>query len=248
MNMHAIRAASLRVASRERKANFDFLESYLRLTPRYEATVDSLTHNDYLTHGAIRPSLMPEKWPDPGKARRRSYDRMCEHILNFLGATLERQSAARESLEQSIRGKGPEGGFQLRFKPPDPRPPTARQLAQYFRQNRGEKTVELMRSFGGSTGSAIAVADVLLKDGDATAALSLLALVEQDLGQEVGFQIRLGQARALLDDLDGARAAYRKAAELLPEVESTRGPQLLSRSLIQQGLEALGQSETPKGR
>ena len=44
-------------------------QSYLKFAPRYEATVASLGHNDYLTHGAIRPALMPEKWTDAKKAR-----------------------------------------------------------------------------------------------------------------------------------------------------------------------------------
>ena len=33
-------------------------------TPHYEATVTALKHNDYLTHGALGPALMPEKWPE----------------------------------------------------------------------------------------------------------------------------------------------------------------------------------------
>src|SRR5262249_37540866 len=104
VNKDNIRAAALRLASRERKANFEHLEPYLNYAPRYEATVASLTHNDYLTHGAVRPALMPEKWPDAKKTRRLSYDRVCEHVLYFLGATLKQQAAAREALQRSIRG------------------------------------------------------------------------------------------------------------------------------------------------
>jgi hypothetical protein len=247
VNKENIRAASLRVASRERKANFDHLDPYLKFTPRYEATVAALTHNDYLTQGAIRPALLPEKWPDPRKARRQSYDRLCEHVLAFLDTTLKQQAAARESLQRSVRGEGLDDGFQLRFKPPAPLPPTQRQLAQYVRRHGAEKTAELMRSFGDATGGfASPVADVLLKDGDAKVALSLLALVEKDCSREVWFPVRLGQARVLTGDREGARAAFRKAAELLSDLEKTEEPWPVWKYLIQQGLKELGQSEPPK--
>src|SRR4029077_9983805 len=130
-----IRAPSLRFASKEREAKFDYLEPYLKYTPHYEATVIALKHNDYLTHGALGPALMPEKWPDAKKARRLSYDRVCEHVLYFLGATLNRQAAARASLARSVRGEGLDEGFKLQFKPAAPLPPTARQLSQYVRQH-----------------------------------------------------------------------------------------------------------------
>jgi Flp pilus assembly protein TadD len=171
---------------------------------------------------------------------------MCEHVLHFLGATLKQETAPREALERSVRGEGLDDGFRLRSKPADKVRPTPRQLAQYSRQHGAEKAVELMRSFGDETGvAASAATDVLLKDGDAKAALALLALVEKKNSKEVWFQVRLGQARTLTGDRAGARAAYRKAAELLPAVEKTRGPQPVSKFLIEQGLKELGQSEPP---
>jgi hypothetical protein len=104
-----------------------------------------------------------------------------------------------------------------------------------------------MRSFGDATGRfASPVADVLLKDGDAKVALSLLALVEKDCSREVWFQVGLGQARVLTGDREGARAAYRKAAELLADLEKVEEPWPVWKYLIQQGLKELGQSEPPK--
>src|SRR5262249_36058629 len=93
-NKRHFRAATLPFASRSAKPKFATLEPYLKFVPRYEATVASLEHNDYLTHGALRPALLPGKWSEAKRARavRVSYDRVCEHVLRFLDATLKRQA------------------------------------------------------------------------------------------------------------------------------------------------------------
>jgi hypothetical protein len=249
VNGRNIRAASLRVASRERKANFDHLDSYLRFAPRYEATVAGLTHNDYCTHAAIRPALMPEKWPDAGKARRRGYDRVCEHVLHFLNATLKGQAAARQSLERGVRGEGLDDGFRLRFKPPAPPHRTARQLSQLIRRHGAEKAVELLRAENGAEAARsfpAAAVDVLVKDGDGRLALSVLNLFEKVDAKDMMFQLKLAEARALTGDRAGAVAAYRTAARLLPDFEKARGPRPVYKYLIEQGLKELGESEPPK--
>jgi dienelactone hydrolase len=243
-NKDNIRAPSLRFASRERKANFDYLEPYLKDTPHYEATVVALKHNDYLTHGAMGPALLPEKWPDAKKARRQSYDRVCEHVLYFLDATLNRQAAARTSLERSVRGEGLDEGFKLQFKPAAPLPPTARQLSQYVRQYGAEKAVELMRSFGGTADAASAAARVLLEDGDAKTAISLLTLLEKDNPKLAPIiQALLGETRALTGDREGALAAFRKGQELMAG-DTTVHPYW--KEVIEEGLKELGQSEPSK--
>ncbi|OAI42665.1 hypothetical protein AYO41_00585 [Verrucomicrobia bacterium SCGC AG-212-E04] len=242
-NKETIRAPSLRFASAERKANFDYLESYLKYTPHYEATVAALKHNDYLTHGAMGPALLPEKWPDAKKARRLGYDRVCEHVLYFLDATLKQQAAARASLERSVRGEGLDEGFKLQFKPPAPVSPTARQLSQYVRKNGAEKAVELMRTFGGTADSASAAARVLLEDGDAKTAIPLLTLVAKDHPKSAPVQAMLGEARAVTGDREGALAAFRKGQELLTE-DTTVEPYW--KDVIKRGLKELDQSELSK--
>jgi dienelactone hydrolase len=244
-NKENIRAPSLRFASKEREANFDYLEPYLKYTPHYEATVTALKHNDYLTHGALGPALMPEKWPDAKKARRLSYDRVCEHVLYFLDATLNRQPAARASLERSVRGEGLDEGFKLQFKPQAPVPPTARQLSQYVRQHGAEKAVELIRSFGGSADSASAAARVLLQDGDAKTAIPLLAVIAKDHPKLAQIQAMLGEARALTGDREGALAAFRKGQELMAG-DTTVEPYW--KGVIEEGVKELGQSEPSKER
>jgi dienelactone hydrolase len=248
-NKGNIRAAALRVASAERKANFDLLEPHLKYAPRYEATVASLTHNDYLTHGAIRPALMPEKWPDAKKARRTSYDRICQHILHFFDATLKQQVSARESLQRSVRGEGLDDGFKLRFKPAAPIPPTNRQLSLYVKRHGIEKTAELLRSFPDlPKGKLSAAPFVLLQDGDAEAALPVLVRVARDCPKDAGVQAMLGQARVLTGDREGAVAAFRRAAELLPGDETVGGLRAYWKYVIERGLKELGSPETPPKR
>src|SRR5262249_36156362 len=180
-NKGNIRAAALRVASAERKANFDLLEPHLKYTPRYEATVAALTHNDYLTHGAIRPALLPQKWLDAKQARRTGYDRICRHILYFFDATLKQQAAAREALLRSVRREGLDAGFKLRSRPAPQIPPTTRQLAVYLQQHGVEKTVAFIRTVPDyPIDRLVGAASVLIEDGDPKAALPALLLVAKE--------------------------------------------------------------------
>jgi dienelactone hydrolase len=245
-NKGNIRAAALRFASTERKADFDFLEPHLRYAPRYEAAVAALTHNDYLTHGAIRPALLPEKCPDPKKARRTSYDRMCRHILLFFDATLKQEAAARESLRRSARGEGLDDRFRLNFKPAAPVPPTNRQLATYLKQHGVEKTVELIRSIPDARTYRVAsAAHSLLEDGDATAALPALRFAIKEYPKTAIYQAWLGRGLVLSGDRPGALAAYRKAAQLLPGDETVGNAREVYKYLITKGLKELDTSESP---
>jgi hypothetical protein len=245
-NKGNIRAAALRVASAERKANFDLLEPHLRYAPRYEATVAGLTHNDYLTQGAIRPALMPEKWPDAKQARRTSYDRICRHILYFFDATLKQQAAAREALQRSARGEGLDDGFKVRFKPADPIPLPTRQLAVYLKHHGVEKTAELLRTVPEQPiHRLVGAASVLIEDGDPKAALPALMFVAKEYPKVTIIQIKLGQAFGLIGDRQAALAAYRKAGELLPDDETVGNAREAWKYLIGKGLKELGQSESP---
>src|SRR5262249_12501680 len=222
-NKGNIRAAALRFSGRPTLTNnFAFLEPYLKYAPDYRAEVSGLTHNDYLTHGAIGPALLPEKWPDAKGARRTSYDRLCRHVLRFFDATLKQQAAAREALQKSIRGEGLDDGFRLTFKSAAPVPPTHAQLASYLKEHGVEKTVAFIRSIPNLPKEHVAsAAFVLLKDHDAKAALPALRYVTKEYPKVAGYQVWLGQALGLTGDRAGALAAYRKAAELLPTDETT---------------------------
>jgi dienelactone hydrolase len=242
-NKENIRAATLRFASRERHAHFEHLDPYLKYVPRYEATVASLTHNDYLIHGAVRPALLPEKWPDAKKARRTSYDRLCQHTLYFLDATLKQRAEARESLQRSVRGEGLDEGFKLQFKPPDPVRPTPRQLSQFVRRLGTEKGAEMMRSFPDGAGNAVGAGFVLLRDGDVKIALPHLQLAAKSYPKRAGIQAMLGQALTITGDRAAALTAFRKAVELLPGDASVGGLRAYWKYVIDNGLEELGHPE-----
>jgi tetratricopeptide (TPR) repeat protein len=193
---------------------------------------------------------LPEKWPDPKGARRTSYDRICQHVLYFFGAKLKQQAAARESLQNSIRGEGLDDGFRLTFKPAAPVPPTNRQLADYLKKHGAEKTMALIQSIPNEPKRRVAAAAYcLLPDGDATAALPALRFAIEESPKVAIYQVWLGQALVLTGDRAGALAAYRKAAELLPGDESVGNAREAYKYLIDKGLKELGPSDPPpKGR
>lgn len=246
INKGNIRAPSLRFASTARKPNFDFLEPHLKYAPSYGAAVAGLTHNDYLMHGAIRPALMPEKWPDPKGSRRTSYDRLCRHILLFFDANLQQKTEAREALERSVRGEGLDDGFRLTFKPAAQAPPTHAQIARYLKEHGVEKTVAFIQSNPNLPTERVAsAAFVLLKDHDAKAALPALRYVTKEYPKVAGYQVWLGQALGLTGDRAGALAAYQKAAELLPTDEKAGNWREHYKYLIDKGLKELGAPEPP---
>src|SRR5262249_59959659 len=92
-------------------------------------------------------------------------------------------------------------------------------------------------------------ANILLQNGDTTAALPALRFAIKEDPKVAVHQIWLGQALALTGDRAGALAAYRKAAELLPGDASAGGAREAYKYLIAKGLKELGATEPPpKGR
>jgi len=244
-NRNNIRAASLRFASTERKADFSYLEPYLKFGPGYGASVDGLKHNDYLTHGAIRPALLPGKWPDASHVRRTSYDRICNHVLYFLDATLSRLPAATKALERSARGEGLDSRFTLQYKPPTPAPPSARQMSLYVRQHGVEKAVELMRSLGEDSGSLTSAAHVLLQDGDIPTTLAIVNRIKADHPNMLQAHALLGEALAIKGDRQGALAAFRRAQEIMTVDKKDAS---FWKYVVEDGLKELGQSTAPNGK
>jgi hypothetical protein len=251
-NKGNIRAAAMRFSGRATlKTNFDLLAPHLKYAADYRAAVTGLTHNDYLTHGAIGPVLFPEKWPDPKGVRRTNYDRICRHIRLFFDATLKQQAEAREALAKSVQGEGLDDGFQLKLKPAAPIPPTNGQLARYLKQHGLEKTLDLIRSFPGVHPMRVAgAAAILVRDEDATAALPALRWAAKEYPKSTVGQVLLGEGLAVVGERAGALAAYRKAAELLPADSEMAKNEKLRQDytyLINKALKELGSSEAPKG-
>jgi len=241
LNKNNIRAATLRVASTERQPHFEYLDPYLQFVPRYEASVTSLKHNDYLTHGAIGPDLLPEKWPDAQKDRRASYDRMSEVIVNFLDASLKQRPEAGAFLSQSVERSASDNRLHLQFKAATRAPPTQRQMAVYLRQYGAEHTIVMLRAFPSAAepkmvGGIIA----LLSDNDIKTALPSLLLAEKTYPKNAGIQAMLGKVLARTGDKTGAEKAYRKALVLLPDDNTVGGLRPYWKSQIERGLKELG--------
>lgn len=240
-NERNIRAATLRVASTERHPHFEYLDPYLKFVPRYEASITSLTHNDYLTHGAIRPDLIPEKWPDARKERRASYDRLAEVIVNFLDASLKRRPEARAFLSQSVERSASDSRLNLQFKAGAPVPPTQRQMAQYLRQHGADASIAMLRAFPDVAESKMVGGIItLLSDDDIDTALPSLLLAEKTYPKNAGIQVMLGQVLARTGDKTGAERAYRKALVLLPDDNTVGGLRPWWKSRIERGLKELG--------
>lgn len=236
-----IRAATLRVASTERQPHFEYLDPYLTFVPRYEASITSLTHNDYLTHGAIRPALIPENWPDAGNDRRTSYDRLAEVILNFLDASLKQRPEARAFLSQRVEGSATDSRLHLQFKAAAPVPPTQRQMAEYLRQHGPDATLVMLGAFPDVAQSKMVGGIItLLGDDDIDTALPALRLAEQTYPTNAGIQVMLGQVLARMNDKAGAEQAFRKALVLLPDDDTVGGFRQYWQTRIDRGLKGLG--------
>ena len=240
-NRNNIRAATLRVASTDRQPHFEYLDPYLKFVPRYEASITSLTHNDYLIHGAIRPDLLPEKWPDARRERRASYDRLAEVIFNFLEASLKQRPEARALLSQSVDKSASDSRLRLQFKAAAPVPPTQRQMAQYLRQYGAAKAMAMLRAFPDVAESKMVFGIVaLLDDDDLKTALPALLVAEKTYPKNAGMQALLGQTLAGTGDKTGAERAYRKALVLLPDDETVGVFRSYWKAQIERGLKELG--------
>jgi Flp pilus assembly protein TadD len=96
-----------------------------------------------------------------------------------------------------------------------------------------------------------ASASLLIADGDVEAALPALRFAINEEPTDTVCQMHLGQALTLTGDQAGARAAYRKAAELLPGDKSLIGYERARdgyKYMIDKGLKDLGPSEPPQKR
>ena len=234
-------APALLFAARRRHPQFETFDSYLRFAPRYEATVDYLDHNDYVSHGVLGKTLRMER--DRVAPARRSYDRICEHVLQFLNAYVKQDRTALAWLQQRTQGAGLDESFELRYKAPRPQPPTGRQIVSLLDRQGPEKTLALLRSLGEDLDrDAVLLAGRTLFDSrrrsDAVAVFTWAtelypqsAQVHQALGD------MLKAERASLR----AKEAYTRALSLVDGDPDLTDPEKTdAREEIQEALDALG--------
>src|SRR5262249_20085924 len=96
-----------------------------------------------------------------------------------------------------------------------------------------------------------ASASLLIGDGETAAALPALRFAIKEEPTAAPYQVWLGQALTLTGDRAGARAAYRKAAELLPGGKSLIGYERSRENykyLTQRGRRAPGPPDPPPKR
>ena len=231
---------ALLFAARRRHPQFEIFDRYLRFAPRYEATVDYLDHNDYILHGVLGKTLrLDRRQVEPA---RRSYDRVCEHVLLFLNAYVKRDAAELERLQQRARGGGPDESFQLRYKAPHPLPPTGRQIVALLDRQGQEKTRALLASVGEDLDrDALLLAGRTLfeshRKADAVAVFTWATELypqSAQVHQALGDLLRAGRSPA------DARQAYEKALSLIPgDPDLTEPERLNAREEIQEALDAL---------
>ena len=112
-------APVLMFADSRRQPRFEVFDPYLAFAARYEVTVDGMEHNAFVSQGAIRKD----------DAVHRNYEAICLVISRFLDAYLKGDAQALAWL----RNPPAEGGLlQLRYKAPQPVPPTSAQIVRLY--------------------------------------------------------------------------------------------------------------------
>src|SRR5260370_3720104 len=105
-------------ADARRQPHFEVCDPCLKFAARYETLVDGMAHNDFVSQGAVGKS----------DAMRRNYEAICAVILRFLDAYLKGDAQALASLQNP----GERGLLQLRYKAPNPVPPSSAQIARMY--------------------------------------------------------------------------------------------------------------------
>ena len=214
-------------ADRRRNPHWESFDPYLQFAEHYEAAVDGMEHNDFVSHGATGK--------DEGV--RRNYEAICEVILRFLNGHLKGDAEALKSL----RGEGPAGLLQLAYHAARPAPPTSAQVARMYVSEGAENLQALAALVKGSDSDLVVGAAALLFDaGSKREGASLLSWAAPILPNSADLQRALGDALLAMGDKAGSRAAFEKALVLLPSDGALdAGQKAETRKAIEAGLKAL---------
>jgi tetratricopeptide (TPR) repeat protein len=209
---------------RRRNPRFASFEAYLKFAAHYEASVDGLEHNDFVSQGAIGKS----------DAVRRNYEAVCEVILGFLNGHLKGDEEALKRL----RTAAPGGLLQLAYKESRAAPPTSAQVVKMYS---GENLAALAALVKQNDADLVVDASTLLfDDGRKLEALSLLKWAAPLLPRSAEMQRALGDALLAMGDKRGARSAFEKALEFLPEDGSLdAGQKARTRKAVEEGFKVL---------
>ena len=214
-------------AGRRQNPHWDSLDPYLRFASRYEATVDGMEHNDFVSQGAT------------GKADavRRNYEAVCEAILRFLNGHLKGDAEAL----QSLRGAGTPGPVQLEYQAARPAAPTSAQVVKMYASEGAENARALAALVKENDADLVVDAAMLLFEGGRKLeAVSLLKWAAPLLPQSAEMQRALGDGLLAMGDKAGSRAAFEKALVLLPSDGTLdAGQKARTSKAVEEGLKAL---------
>jgi dienelactone hydrolase len=191
-------------ADARRQPHFDVFDPYLKFAARYETLVDGMAHNDFVSQGAVGKN----------DAIRRNYEAICTVILQFLEAHLKGDAQALAELHHP----GESGLLQLRYKAPNEVPPSSAQVARMY-ASEGPADLEALARLVKTADPDLLTdaADLLFEEGRKREGLGLLTWGVPILPKSALLRAALGEALATMGDKAGARAAFEKALELLPE-------------------------------
>jgi dienelactone hydrolase len=214
-------------ADRRRHPHWESFDPYLQFAARYEASVDGMEHDDFVSQGAT----------GKGEAVRRKYEAICQVILRFLNGHLKGDAEALKSLWDA----GPPGLLQVAYKAARPAPPTSAQVAKMYLSEGAEHLPALAALVKGSDADlVVGAADLLFEGGRRREGASLLTWAAPILPDSADLQRALGGALLAMGDKAGSRKAFEKALVLLPSDGTLdAGQKAETRKAVEEGLKAL---------
>ena len=215
------------LADRHRHPALDRFDPYLRFAARYEASVEALEHNDFVSQGAS----------GKGEPVRRTYEAMCGAILRFLNGTLRGDEGALKSMWAVTTP----GVVQLAYKAPRQAPPTTAQFARMYASAAAENLDALAALVrGGDADLVVGAAALLSEAGRRREGASLLTWAAPILPDSADLQRALGEALAAMGAKAASRAAFEKALLLLPSDGTLdAGQKAATRQAVEAGLKGL---------
>jgi len=218
----------LMFADSRRQPRFEVFDPYLAFAARYEVTVDGMEHNDFVSQGAIRKD----------DSVHRNYQAICVVISRFLNAYLKGDAQALASLRNPPAEGGP---LQVRYKAPQPVPPTSAQIVRMY-VTEGPSNMQALSALvkDAEPDLLTGAAGLLSDEGRKREAAGLLTWAAPILPKSALLRTALGDALAAIGDKAGARAAFEKALAILPEdVTLDAGQKARTRNAIEEGIKAL---------
>ncbi|MEO8591921.1 MAG: hypothetical protein ABI759_01240 [Candidatus Solibacter sp.] len=195
-------APVLFVADARRQPRFETFDPYLGYAPRYEATVEGLEHNDFVSQGAIRKS----------EAVRKNYESVCRVMVQFFDAHLKGDAGARAAL----RSAG--GPLVVKYKEGRDVPPTGAQIAQLY-TSEAPRNLQVLNGLVQSIDAELLseAADLLDEQGKSRESIGLLTWAVSRMPKSALLRAALGESAATMGDKSGARKHFETALELMPD-------------------------------